>query len=260
IRGVAGDQQAALFGQQCLEPGSAKNTYGTGCFMLMQTGEQAFESKHGLLTTIAWGLDDKVYYALEGSIFIAGAAIQWLRDGLEFFDDAADSELLALSAKSDHDVYVVPAFAGLGAPYWDMYARGAVFGLTRDTGKPELTLATLRSIAYQTRDILEAMQEDSGIQLDQLNVDGGATANNYLMQFQADILKVDVVRPKITESTAMGAAFLAGISIGFWSKEDLTSLRQLDKVFTPEMDSQQRASLYRGWKKAVDRTKDWIES
>ena len=259
IAGIAGDQQAALFGQQCLQTGTAKNTYGTGCFMLMQTGEQAFESQHGLLTTIAWGIEGKVFYALEGSVFIAGAAVQWLRDGLQFFDDAADSEALAQQAKSDHDVYVVPAFAGLGAPYWDMYARGAIFGLTRDTGKAELTLATLRAIAYQTRDILEAMQEDSGIQLDQLNVDGGATANNFLMQFQADILDVDVVRTKVAESTAMGAAFLAGLHVGFWSKDELGSVRQVDRVFTPSMDPEQRAAFYKGWKKAIGRTKDWMD-
>ncbi len=259
IRGVAGDQQAALFGQQCLDPGEAKNTYGTGCFMLMQTGEEASISKNGLLTTIAWGIDDKVYYALEGSVFIAGAAVQWLRDGLKVIDDAAQSETLANQVDKDHDVYVVPAFAGLGAPYWDMYARGAIFGLTRDTGRAELVQATLHSLAYQTRDILEAMQGDSGIVLEGLNVDGGATANNYLMQFQADILGTDVVRPAVTETTAMGAAFLAGLSTGFWTKDELSRVRIVDRVFSPGITDEKREELYRGWKKAINRTKGWIE-
>lgn len=259
IRGVAGDQQAALFGQQCLEPGMAKNTYGTGCFMLMQTGEKASPSKNGLLTTIAWGLDGKVYYALEGSVFIAGAAIQWLRDGVKLFEKAADSEALALQAKADYDVYVVPAFAGLGAPYWDMYARGAIFGLTRDTTAAEITRATIDSLAYQTKDILQAMESDSGISLDRLNVDGGATANNYLMQFQADILGVPVVRPKVTETTAMGAAYLAGLHTGYWSKEEIARVRQIDRQFDPQMEAAQRESMYRGWKKAVKRTLGWMK-
>ncbi len=259
IGGVAGDQQSALFGQQCLWPGMAKNTYGTGCFLLMQTGEKACVSKNGLLTTIAWGLDDKVYYALEGSVFIAGAAIQWLRDGLQLIKHAADSEALADQA-AEHDVYVVPAFAGLGAPYWDMYARGAIFGLTRDSGKAELTQATLRSLAYQTRDILEAMQEDSGIHLDELNVDGGATANGHLMQFQANILNAKVIRPQVTETTAMGAAFLAGLAVGYWSEEDIGKVRKIDRRFLPEMSDDIRERLYRGWKRAVERSKGWIES
>lgn len=257
IRGVAGDQQAALFGQQCLKPGMAKNTYGTGCFMLMQTGEEASPSKNGLLTTIAWGLDNKVNYALEGSVFIAGAAIQWLRDGLKFFDNAAASEALALKAKKDHGVYVVPAFAGMGAPYWDMYARGAMFGLTRDTTSAEITRATIDSLAYQTRDILTAMENDSGIKLDQLNVDGGATANDYLMQFQADILGVPVVRPKVTETTAMGAAYLAGLHTGFWSQEQIAEIRQIDHRFEPLMDEEERNECYSGWQKAVKRSLGW---
>ncbi|MDH3649994.1 MAG: glycerol kinase GlpK [Saprospiraceae bacterium] len=257
IAGVAGDQQAALFGQQCLEPGMAKNTYGTGCFMLMQTGEKAPQSQNGLLTTIAWGKDNKVYYALEGSIFIAGAAVQWLRDALQILDHAADSEQLAKEAIKDHGVYVVPAFAGLGAPYWDMYARGAIFGLTRDTGRAEITEATLHSLAFQTRDVLEAMQQDSGLELDQLNVDGGATANNYLMQFQADILNVEVIRPKVTETTAMGAAFLAGLATEFWTDEQLSQVRKIDRIFSPSMTEERRSSYYQGWKKAVARTQGW---
>ena len=206
IMGVAGDQQAALFGQACFQPGMAKNTYGTGCFMLMNTGDKLFNSKNGLLTTLAWGIDGKVTYALEGSIFIAGAAIQWLRDGLQLFTDAAESEALANSAGDSDDVYVVPAFTGLGAPYWDMYARGAIFGLTRDSGKEQITKATLQSLAYQTKDVLDAMQDDAGIELKTLQVDGGACANNYLMQFQADILGKVVDRPEVIESTAVGAA------------------------------------------------------
>ncbi len=257
IAGVAGDQQAALFGQQCIQPGMAKNTYGTGCFMLMQTGENPSKSENGLLTTIAWGKDEKVFYALEGSVFIAGAAIQWLRDGLQIIEHAADSEQLAQEAIDQHGVYVVPAFAGLGAPYWDMYARGAIFGLTRDTGRAEITQATLHSLAYQTRDILEAMQQDSGIQLDRLNVDGGATSNNYLMQFQADILNVPVERPVITETTAMGAAFLAGLATGFWSDEQVSKVRKVDRSFNPEMDSSLRNKYYDGWKKAVSRAQKW---
>ena len=259
IRGVAGDQQAALFGQQCLAPGMAKNTYGTGCFMLMQTGEKAARSQNGLLTTIAWGIDEKVYYALEGSVFIAGAAIQWLRDGLQLFANASESEALARSANPEHGVFVVPAFAGLGAPYWDMYARGAIFGLTRDTTSAELTRATLDSLAYQTRDILEAMEIDSGIKLDSLNVDGGATSNNYLMQFQADILGVPVLRPEITETTAMGAAYLAGLHIGFWTEEDIAKIRKIDRKFDPEMSQDQSASLYSGWQKAVKRSTGWMK-
>jgi glycerol kinase len=215
ICGVAGDQQAALFGQACFDIGMAKNTYGTGCFMLMNTGEKFVSSKSGLLTTIAWGLNGKITYALEGSVFIAGAAIQWLRDGLKIIDSASDSEYFASKAEENEGVYVVPAFAGLGAPYWDMYARGAIFGLTRDTGKKQIIKATLQSLAYQTKDVLDAMEKDSGIKLKTLQVDGGACANNLLMQFQADVLGAKVERPVIIESTALGAAFLAGIECGF---------------------------------------------
>jgi glycerol kinase len=259
IAGIAGDQQAALFGQACFKKGTAKNTYGTGCFMLMNTGEKPQFSKNGLLTTIAYGLDGKVNYALEGSIFIAGAAIQWLRDGLELIDDAKETEELANSVKEDSTVYVVPAFAGLGAPYWDMYARGAIFGLTRDTGKAHLAKATLESLAYQTKDILKAMEDDSGIQLKNLKVDGGACANNYLMQFQANILDTEVHRPEVIESTAMGAAFLAGIQVGLWSQEDIDQSRPMNRIFEPSFDRVKRKRLYTMWKKAIERTKGWEE-
>ncbi len=259
IAGIAGDQQAALFGQGCFEKGTAKNTYGTGCFMLMNTGEEAQFSNNGLLTTIAYGLDGKVNYAFEGSIFIAGAAIQWLRDGLELIKDAKETEALANSVEGDSSVYVVPAFAGLGAPYWDMYARGAIFGLTRDTGKAHLAKATLESLAYQTKDILNAMEEDSGVKLQSLKVDGGACANNYLMQFQADILGTEVHRPKVIESTAMGAAFLAGIQVGLWTQGDIDQSRPMDRIFKPTFDSDKRNRLYGKWQKAVDRTKGWEE-
>jgi glycerol kinase len=257
IAGVAGDQQAALFGQTCFEPGTAKNTYGTGCFMLMNTGEKRVASQSGLLTTIAWGLDGKVEYALEGSIFIAGAAIQWLRDGLKFIDTAADSEYYAGKVQDPDGVYVVPAFAGLGAPYWDMYARGAIFGLTRGTRKEHIIRATLDSLAYQTKDVLSAMESDSGIQLRGLRVDGGAVANNLLMQFQADILGVPVERPAVTETTALGAAYLAGLAVGFWTKDDIANNSRLDAVFEPKMDEETRTKLYKGWKKAVKRTFNW---
>ncbi|SFR55520.1 glycerol kinase GlpK [Maribacter stanieri] len=257
IAGIAGDQQAALFGQACFKKGTAKNTYGTGCFMLMNTGEKPQFSKNGLLTTIAYGLDGKVNYALEGSIFIAGAAIQWLRDGLELIEDANETEELANSIEGENPVYVVPAFAGLGAPYWDMYARGAVFGLTRDTGKAHLAKATLEALAYQTKDILKAMEDDSGIQLKNLRVDGGACANNHLMQFQADILDSEVHRPEIIESTAMGAAFLAGIQVGFWKQSDIDESRPMDRIFKPTFDRVKRKRLYKKWQKAVERTKGW---
>ncbi|HLT82394.1 MAG TPA: glycerol kinase GlpK [Cyclobacteriaceae bacterium] len=259
IMGVAGDQHAALFGQACFEPGMVKNTYGTGCFMLMNTGERIQISKHGLVTTIAWGLEGKVEYALEGSVFIAGAAVQWLRDSLHMIDQSKDSEYFASKALGSNDVYVVPAFAGLGAPYWDMYARGAIFGLTRDTGKDHIVKATLESMAYQTRDVLEAMQQDSGIPLSTLKVDGGASANNVLMQFQADILGASVERPAVIESTAMGAAFLAGIASGMWTKEDIMSARTIDRTFTPSMDEETRERLYKGWLRAVERTKGWAK-
>ena len=259
IAGVAGDQQAALFGQACFEPGMAKNTYGTGCFMLMNTGSKIQQSKNGLITTIAWGLDGKVEYALEGSVFIAGAAVQWLRDSLHLIDQSKDSEYFAAKALGSNDVYVVPAFAGLGAPYWDMYARGAIFGLTRDTGKDHIIKATLESLAYQTKDILNAMQEDAGVKLLSLKVDGGACANNILMQFQSDILGAEVERPEVIESTAQGAAYLAGIQIGLWKKDDIVKNRKIQKRFAPQMDEATRTKLYKGWKKAVERTKGWID-
>ena len=257
IAGIAGDQQAALFGQGCFEKGTAKNTYGTGCFMLMNTGEEPQFSNNGLLTTIAYGLNGKVNYAFEGSIFIAGAAIQWLRDGLDLIEDAKETEALANSVPGDSSVVVVPAFAGLGAPYWDMYARGAIFGLTRDTGKAHLAKATLESLAYQTKDILNAMEEDSGVALQNLKVDGGACANNYLMQFQADILGTEVHRPKVIESTAMGAAFLAGIQVGLWTQSDIDQSRPMDRIFKPTFDAERRNGLYKNWQKAVERTKGW---
>lgn len=259
INGVAGDQQAALFGQACFEPGMAKNTYGTGCFMLMNTGSKLQLSKNGLITTIAWSLDNNVEYALEGSVFIAGAAVQWLRDSLHMIDESTDSEYFASKALGSNDVYVVPAFAGLGAPYWDMYARGAIFGLTRDTGKEHIIKATLESLAFQTKDILNAMQEDAGVTLASLKVDGGACANNMLMQFQADILGAEVERPKVIESTAMGAAYLAGIQAGLWKKNDIVKNRVIDKKFSPGMESVTREKLYSGWKKAVQRTMKWID-
>jgi len=259
INGVAGDQQAALFGQACFAPGMAKNTYGTGCFMLMNTGSEIRHTKNGLITTIAWSLDGKVEYALEGSVFIAGAAIQWLRDELHLIDQSKDSEYFASKALGSNEVYVVPAFAGLGAPYWDMYARGAIFGLTRDTGKDHIIKATLESLAYQTKDILLAMQEDSGVTLTNLKVDGGASANNILMQFQADILGTDVERPQVIESTAMGAAYLAGIQAGIWKKGDIVKNRAIDKKFQSSMTSEVRDRLYKGWKKAVERTKGWVD-
>jgi glycerol kinase len=259
IAGVAGDQQAALFGQACFEPGMAKNTYGTGCFMLMNMGSKIQLSKNGLITTIAWGLDGKVEYALEGSVFIAGAAVQWLRDSLHLIDQSKDSEYFAAKALGSNEVYVVPAFAGLGAPYWDMYARGAIFGLTRDTGKDHLIKATLESLAYQTKDILNAMQEDAGLKLASLKVDGGACANNILMQFQADILGTEVERPEVIESTALGAAYLAGIQSGLWKKQDIVQNRRIQKRFVPQMDETTRTRLYKGWQKAVKRTMGWVE-
>lgn len=259
ISGIAGDQQAALFGQGCFKKGTAKNTYGTGCFMLMNTGEEPQFSSNGLLTTIAYGLDGKVNYALEGSIFIAGAAIQWLRDGLGLIEHAKETEELANSIEGENPVYVVPAFAGLGAPYWDMYARGAIFGLTRDTGKAHIAKATLESLAYQTKDILKAMEDDSGIQLKNLRVDGGACANNHLMQFQADILDSEVHRPEVIESTAMGAAFLAGIQVGLWKQPDIDQNRPMNHIFKPTFDRVKRKRMYKKWQKAIERCKGWEE-
>ena len=259
IAGVAGDQQAALFSQACFNKGEAKNTYGTGCFMLMNTGKELQYSKNGLLTTIAWGIDNKIYYALEGSVFIAGAAIQWLRDGLELISSAEESEVMASKVEGDNPVYVVPAFAGLGAPYWDMYARGAIFGLTRDTGKNHLIKATLESLAYQTKDLISAMQEDSNTKLSSLKVDGGACSNNLLMQFQSDILDILIERPKNIESTALGAAYLAGIAIGLWKQEDILKNKKIERIFIPEMENAKREKLSKGWQKAVKRSMNWIE-
>ncbi len=259
IHGIAGDQQAALFGQQCFEAGMAKNTYGTGCFMLMNIGPEMEISKNGLITTVGIALEDKISYALEGSVFIAGAAMQWLRDGLKIIKKASDSEALAEEVKDAHDVVMVPAFVGLGAPYWDMYARGAVFGLTRDTNYKHLVKATLESLAYQTRDIIIAMQKDAGYELKSLKVDGGAVANNYLMQFQADILQANVERPAVIESTAQGAAYLAGIGCGTWTLKEISKYRELDAVFEPEMSKAQADKLYKQWQKAVKRTMNWIE-
>ncbi|MEZ7911702.1 MAG: glycerol kinase GlpK [Propionivibrio sp.] len=260
IAGVAGDQQAALFGQACFSDGMAKNTYGTGCFMLMNTGEKRVPSKNGLLTTIAWGVDGKVEYALEGSIFVAGAAVQWLRDELRLVDNAAQTEAMAASVPDSHGVYLVPAFVGLGAPYWDMYARGTLVGLTRGANRNHIVRATLESIAYQTRDVLQAMEEDSGIKLAALKVDGGAVANNFLMQFQSDILGVPVQRPCVTETTAMGAAFLAGLAVGFWkSKSEIAERWAVDRAFSPAMAAEERDRKYSGWKKAVKRALAWEE-
>lgn len=260
IAGAAGDQQAALFGQTCFRPGMAKNTYGTGCFMLMNTGSELYTSKNGLLTTIAWGIEGKVEYALEGSIFVAGSAVQWLRDGLKAIEAAQDSEYYAGKVTDAEGVYVVPAFVGLGAPYWDMKARGAILGLTRGTTKGHIIRATLDSMAYQTKDVLGAMEADSGIKLQALKVDGGAVANNLLMQFQSDILGVPVDRPVVTETTALGAAYLAGLAVGVWAnKEDLIQNWQLNRRFEPTMGAEERAKLYAGWQKAVKRSMDWEE-
>ena len=259
VAGMAGDQQSALFGQNCFSPGEAKNTYGTGCFLLMNTGEDLCMSKNGLVTTIAWGLDGKVEYALEGSIFVGGSAIQWLRDGLRLVDSAPDSEWVAKKVKDAGGVYMVPAFVGLGAPYWDMNARGMIIGLTRGTTKAHIVRATLDSLAYQTRDVLGAMEADSGNRLAALKVDGGAVANNLLMQFQADLLGVPVDRPQITETTALGAAYLAGLATGVWaSKEELKKSWQLDTRFAPSLDQQEADNLYKGWKKAVKHAANWL--
>ena len=258
IAGDAGDQQAALFGQACYSPGMVKNTYGTGCFMLMLTGEKRVLSGNGLLTTIAWGINNKVEYALEGSIFIGGAAIQWLRDSLKIIYDAKDSEYFATKVEDSLGVYVVPAFVGLGAPYWDMYARGAILGLTRGTTRNHIIRATLESIAYQTRDVLELMRNECGIDLCDLRVDGGACANNFLMQFQADILGVPVERPEIIETTALGAAYLAGLAVGFWKDQSMIAeRRKVNRIFKPGMDEDKKEKLYAGWKKAVKRSMHW---
>jgi glycerol kinase len=260
IAGDAGDQQAATFGQACFDVGMAKQTYGTGAFMLINTGEEAVPSKNGLLTTIAWGYDGKVTYALEGSVFIAGAAVQWLRDGLRVITSSAEVEKLAGKVADTEGVYMVPAFVGLGAPYWDQYARGAIVGLTRGSTIEHIARATVDSMAYQTREVLEAMEADSGVKLKELKVDGGAVVNNDLMQFQADILGVAVERPQVSETTALGAAYLAGLAVGFWKDtSDVTKNWALDRRFEPQMDEDRRESLFRGWKKAVQRALDWEE-
>ncbi|MCL2215959.1 MAG: glycerol kinase GlpK [Defluviitaleaceae bacterium] len=260
IAGIAGDQQAALFGQCCHEAGMVKNTYGTGCFILTHTGEKAIDSKNGLLTTIAWGLDGKVEYALEGSVFIAGAAIQWLRDGLQLIDNATATEAAAASVDDTNGCYVVPAFVGLGAPYWDQYARGIIVGLTRGVERAHLIRATVESLAYQSYDVIKAMEADAGINLKAIRVDGGAAANDFLMQFQSDILGVDVVRPAIIESTALGAVYLAGLAVGFYAdRQDIRNNARVDKTFTPQMLPDIRAGLIDGWQEAVKRSFGWVK-
>ena len=260
IAGAAGDQQAALFGQTCFNPGEAKNTYGTGCFMLMNTGETPVYSNNGLVTTIAWGLDGKVNYALEGSIFVAGASIQWLRDELRIIESAADSEYMAKKVKDTNGCYVVPAFTGLGAPYWDQYARGTIVGLSRGVNKYHIIRATLESIGYQVNDVLHAMKADSGIDLAALKVDGGASANDFLMQFQSDIINAPVKRPSCIETTAMGAAYLAGLAVGYWnSKEDVIKNWAVDKIFSPIMGEDERERKIKGWNKAVKYSFGWAK-
>ena len=260
IGGAAGDQQSALFGQTCFQAGEAKNTYGTGCFLLMNTGEKPVFSEHGLVTTIAWGIDDKVYYALEGSIFVAGAAIQWLRDEMHLIDSAADSEYMAKKVPDTNGCYVVPAFTGLGAPYWDQYARGTIVGITRGVNKYHIIRATLESLAYQTNDVLKAMEADSGIKLSALKVDGGASANDFLMQTQADVIGAPVHRPECIETTAMGAAYLAGLSVGYWENKD--AVREnwaVDQIFEPQIQEEERQEKTAGWKKAVRYAFDWAK-
>lgn len=260
IAGIAGDQQAALFGQACFEQGQAKNTYGTGCFILMNTGEKFVKSSNGLLTTIAIGIDDRVTYALEGSVFIAGAVVQWLRDELRLIDSASETEQIAQSVPDAGGVYLVPAFTGLGAPQWDMYARGTITGITRGTGRSHIVRAALESIAYQTRDVLDAMMQDTGINLKSLKVDGGASKNNFLMQFQSDILGKEVDRPVVTETTALGAAYLAGLATGFWkSRDEIAQKWSIDRKFMPAMNIDEREARYSKWKKAVTRATLWEE-
>ena len=259
INGVAGDQQSALFGQACFEEGTVKNTYGTGCFLLMNVGKSIKYSKNGLLTTLSCSYDNKPQYALEGSVFIAGAAIQWLRDSLKIIDKASDTEKISQNIPDLENVYVVPAFAGLGAPYWDMYSRGAIFGLTRDSGRDEIIKATLESLAYQTKDVIDAMEEDSNIKINSLKVDGGACMNNYLMQFQSDILNCEVTRPKIVESTAMGAGYLAGLMSDIWDINKIKSNQEIDITFSPQIKDKKRNILYDGWRDAVKRTFNWVK-
>ena len=261
IAGIAGDQQSALFGQMCTVPGMVKNTYGTGCFMLMNTGDKAVSSANNLLTTVAWKINGKTSYALEGSIFIAGAVVQWLRDGLQLIRSAAEVEALAEQAADTGNVYIVPAFAGLGAPHWNQYARGSIFGITRGTSKEHIARAALESICYQTTDVLKAMESDAGISIKELRVDGGATINNLLMQFQSDILEVPVVRPKVYETTALGAAYLAGLAVGYW--KDMAELQkqwQADKTFKPVMEKEKIAALLQGWQRAVNASIAWAGS
>jgi glycerol kinase len=258
IAGIAGDQQAALFGQMCTQPGMVKNTYGTGCFMLMNTGEKAVPSSNNLLTTVAWQINGVTHYALEGSVFIAGAVVQWLRDGLKIIRTAAEVETLASEVEDSGGVFVVPAFAGLGAPYWNQHARGTIVGITRGTTGAHFARAALDSIAYQTMDVLKAMEADSGISIKELRVDGGATANNLLMQFQSDMLQTKVVRPVITETTAIGAAYLAGLAVGFWKDlEEIQAQWQMERVFSPKMDEVERQALSAGWKKAIQAAVSW---
>lgn len=260
IAGIAGDQQCALFGQACFTKGSVKNTYGTGCFLLMNTGHELIESKHGLVTTIAVGINNEVQYALEGSVFVGGAIIQWLRDEMQLIDNAADTEYLAKKVEDNGGVYVVPAFAGLGAPHWDMYARGAIFGLTRGANKNHIIRASLESIAYQSRDIIDAMQQEVGCELSVIKVDGGASRNDFLMQFQSDITGCQVQKPIITETTALGAAYLAGLAVGFWkSKEEISEKWCISKKYMPSLDEGKKEELFKKWHKAVERSKKWDE-
>ncbi|MFP4067959.1 MAG: glycerol kinase GlpK [Spirochaetaceae bacterium] len=260
IAGAIGDQQGALFGQACFEAGMAKNTYGTGSFVLMNTGEKPIASETGLLTTMAWGLEGRVEYALEGAVFVTGAAVQWLRDEMHLVHDAMDTEYFATKVEDSGGVYMVPAFVGLGAPHWDMYARGAIVGLTRGSNNSHVIRATLESIAYQTRDVIECMETDSGIETRELKVDGGACANDFLMQFQSDILGIPAIRPQIIETTARGSAFLAGLAVGFWkSKNDILNNFRVDRTFEPAMDADRRDELYAGWRKAVERARGWVE-
>jgi glycerol kinase len=258
ISGIAGDQQAALFGQMCTEPGMVKNTYGTGCFMLMNTGTKAIASKNNLLTTIAWQVDNKTEYALEGSVFIAGAVVQWLRDGLKIIRNSAEVETLAATVKDSEGVYIVPAFAGLGTPHWNQHARGSIFGLTRGSSNAHIAKAAIDSIAYQAYDVLKAMEADAGISIAELRVDGGGTINNSLMQFQSDILNTKVIRPKITETTALGAAYLAGLAVGYWKNiDEIKKQWQVDKEFSPTMKDDKRNELVSGWQRAVKAAINW---
>jgi glycerol kinase len=259
VAGIAGDQQAALFGQACVEPGMAKNTYGTGCFALLNTGERAVASREGLLTTVAWTMEGRTAYALEGAVFIAGAAVQWLRDGLGIIRQAAETQALAESVPDTGGVYLVPAFVGLGAPYWDPYARGTLVGVTRGTTRAHLARAALEAIAYQSRDVLDTMRRESGVPVTTLRVDGGAAANDFLCQFQADLLGVEVLRPSVTETTGLGAAYLAGVGAGLWKSRELAGRWKLERKFTPAMSEGARAVAYEGWRRAVERSRGWVE-